>query len=45
MKGSRFGTWRNNLTTFIPTSDPPQIVGNRRLPGFTQRDVCYLASS
>jgi hypothetical protein len=35
MEGSRFGTWPNDLTTFFPTSDPPQIVatgGSRELP-------------
>ena len=35
MEGSRFGMWTNDLTTFFPTSDPPQIVvtgGSRQLP-------------
>jgi hypothetical protein len=34
MEGSRFGTWLNDLSIFVPTSDPPQIVatgGSREL--------------
>ena len=35
MEGSRFGAWINDLITFVPASDPPQIVatgGSRELP-------------
>jgi hypothetical protein len=48
LEGSRFGTWPNHLTTFIPASDPQQIVatsGSRERPKARHRFVVWMNPS